>query len=410
MKIGYISLVSEIHDPEIIRRTSDQILIKLKENFDFEEIEASEISEVDIPIVFVKTGGTENEFINIAKLFKDAEKPVTLLSCDCNNSLPASLEILSWSNLNGFKNSAIIHGPIETIKVELKKRINDIKLIEELKKTKIGVIGKPSDWLIASNVDYKIVKEKWGVSIKDIGIEELLENIKNVHQNEIIELLPKYSDSSLYNGIGLKDIKEALKIYVGLKKLISDHNLSAFTLRCFDLLEPLHSTGCLALAILNDEGIPSGCEGDIPALFTMLINNLITDEPSFMANPSLIHDDIITFAHCTVPLSIVDTFTFKTHFETDKGVGIAGNFSDGWITLSKIGGSALDHFYIDEGAFIEKSSSKKLCRTQITIAPNNNMDYFLKNPLGNHHIISKGKNMKRMKEVMQLFEVSSVTN
>ena len=34
------------------------------------------------------------------------------------------------------------------------------------------------------------------------------------------------------------------------------------TVRCFDLLGRIGTTGCLALAILNAEGIPAACEGD----------------------------------------------------------------------------------------------------------------------------------------------------
>ncbi len=410
MKIGIISLVSEVHSADFIEKTTGPILNKLKTYFDIKEIKETEIPHVDVPVVFVKTGGTENKFIQMAELFRKAGKPVTLLSCDCNNSLPASLEILSWSNLNGFKNSAIIHGPVETMKVELNKRINDIKLIEELKKTKIGVIGKPSDWLIASQVDYEKVKERWGVSIIDIKIEELLEDIRNISQESIDALLSEYSNPSLFKGIKAEDIEKALRIYLGLKKMISTHQLTAFTLRCFDLLEPLASTGCLALALLNDEGIPAGCEGDIPSLFTMLINNLITGTASFMSNPSKIQDGIITFAHCTVPLSIVDSFTYQTHFETGIGVGIAGTFNEGWVTMSKIGGSALDNYYVDEGLSKQKPFMGNLCRTQITIKPNKDMGYFLNNPLGNHHIITRGKYMDRIKKVMDLFKISLVTN
>jgi L-fucose isomerase-like protein len=236
----------------------------------------------------------------------------------------------------------------------------------------------------------------------DIEIEEVTGNIDKFSESGAIEIQSAFPDAKFRAGVTLKDIADAVKIYMGIKKTISDYGLSALTLRCFDLLEPLNNTGCLALARLNDEGIPAGCEGDIPALFTMVINRLITGEPSFMANPSRIEDNRITLAHCTTPMSIVESFGFKTHFESGKGVAVAGQFKEGPVTLSKIGGPALDRFYVDEGVLTGNTEFEALCRTQIVVEMTHGVDYFMNAPLGNHHIISSGNHAERFKEVMSL--------
>jgi L-fucose isomerase-like protein len=171
-------------------------------------------------------------------------------------------------------------------------------------------------------------------------------------------------------------------------------------------LEPLDNTGCLALARLNDEGIPAGCEGDIPALFTMIVNRLITGNAAFMANPSRIdvESNCITMAHCTVPMSMVKSFGFKTHFESGKGVGIAGKLKKGPVTVSKIHGHMLDHFYVGEGFVTKNTESEGLCRTQIVIKLDRGVNTFFNGPLGNHHIINNGRQANRFKEVMALFD------
>ena len=53
--------------------------------------------------------------------------------------------------------------------------------------TRLGVIGKPSDWLIASNVDYKNVKDKFNIDLIDIDINELIDVY-----NSNIATKPKY--------------------------------------------------------------------------------------------------------------------------------------------------------------------------------------------------------------------------
>ena len=287
----------------------------------------------------------------------------------------------------------------------MEKRISDIQIIDALKETKIGVLGKPSDWLIASDVDYEKVKDKWGVSLIDIDLEEVKENIGGFFESDVTGILPGFPNANFKKGVEQKDIVDALKIYLGIKKTVSDYGLSALTLRCFDLLEPLNNTGCLALARLNDEGIPAGCEGDIPALFTMIVNRLITGNAAFMANPSRIdvESNCITMAHCAVPMSMVKSFGFKTHFESGKGVGIAGKLKKGPVTVSKIHGPMLDRFYVDVGSVTENTESEELCRTQIVIKMDHGVNYFFNGPLGNHHIINNGRHANRFQEVMALF-------
>lgn len=409
MKIGIISLVSDVQGSDAINRASAPIINELKKSFDLEEIDIQDNRLVDLPVIFIKTGGTEYKFKQIAPKLAESGKPITILSTGSNNSLPAALEILSWANNEGFKNNLLLHGSTELLKEKLEKRILDVRFMDELKRIKIGVMGKPSDWLIASDVDYEKVMSRWGVSLLDIELEEVIENIEKFYDSNETEISHFFSNAQFTRGVDQKDIINGAKIYMGIKKTVSDYGLSALTLRCFDLLEHFNNTGCLALARLNDEGIPAGCEGDIPALFTLIINRLITGKPGFMANPSQINGNCIIMAHCTVPMSMVDTFGLRTHFESGKGVGIAGKFKKGPVTISKIGGSQLGQFYVDEGTIYANSESEELCRTQITIKINKGIDYFLNSPLGNHHIICNGNHAERFEEVMILFSALKVS-
>lgn len=405
MKIGVISLISDVHNPSAVAGNSNTILSLLKQSFEIEEINISEIHRVDIPIVFIVTGGTEHKFKKIFPGLLHSGKPITLLSTGSHNSLPACLEILYWIDKQGIKNTLLLHGSIDSIKEKMEKRCHHIEIAEKLKKMNIGVIGKPSDWLISSDVNYDNVHKKWGITFTFIELHEVLENMNIFSPIDIKETLLKFPPAGYINGPGEKDILEAAKIYLALKKIVSDYRLSSLTLRCFDLLKPLNNTGCLALSRLNDEGIPAGCEGDIPALFTMIINRLITGNPAFMANPSQIHDDGIIFAHCTVPTSMVQSFGYETHFESGIGIGVAGTFAPGPVTISKINGDDLDHYYAAAGNITTFNASHNFCRTQVKVKILQGYDYFFKFPLGNHHIISSGNHLTMFHELMNFFSV-----
>jgi L-fucose isomerase-like protein len=239
---------------------------------------------------------------------------------------------------------------------------------------RLGIIGEPSDWLISSVADPKAVKTKLGIELVEVPISELLEGIDKVTEGEMPD-----------------------RIYQALKTIVNKHNLQGFTLRCFDLLTAVHNTGCWALAKLNAEGIVAGCEGDVPAMLSMAITNALLGVSGFQANPSQINPETgeMLFAHCTIPLNMVERYELDTHFESGIGVGIRGFMKEGPITVFKVSGD-LKRGFMAEGELVRNQAKPDLCRTQqvIQLADNEQTAYFLTHPIGNHHIITPGKNRK----------------
>ena len=180
---------------------------------------------------------------------------------------------------------------------------------------------------------------------------------------------------------------KALGILAALEKLIDRYALNGLTLRCFDLLGSACTTGCLALAILNSRGITATCEGDVPAMLTMAVAQKLTGSSGFQANLSrLRRGGEYLFAHCTVPLDIVESYCYDTHFESGTGVAIHGEFRPGKATVVKIG-AELETWFACPAEIEKNCYADNLCRTQIIIHADGVEDYFLRTPLGNHHVI-----------------------
>ena len=247
----------------------------------------------------------------------------------------------------------------------------------------LGVIGKPSDWLISSNVNYSKAKEIFNINLIDIDINEVKDLYNKVDVD--LNLLNKFKN--LFNE---SELVKALKIYEALKLIVKKYKLKGLTIRCFDLLEPVKSTACLALGLLNDEEIIGTCEGDVPALISMFLIKNLTDSESFQANPSkiIVENNEIILAHCTIPLKMCTSFRLDTHFESRIGVAIKGELLPQKIGILRIA-STLDKYVILTGEIVKNLNQTNLCRTQILVKLDNdsNVKYFLTKPLGNHHII-----------------------
>ena len=398
--IALYTLTSELHDAQAVSAATREFLDSLGIAFDCHEADYTTYGSAPLSLIYVRTGGTEGIFRQLLpQLLEQSNQhtPIYLLTSGKSNSLAASMEILSFLRQQGLKGE-VIHGEPAQISHRICVLEQVALAIRELKGSRVGVIGKPSDWLISSKADYTVVRQLTGIEIQDIPMQELLDTIKATP----LEDTQLQSDE--------QHIKDALpgaeQIYRALKKLVAKYQLQALTIRCFDLLTAIHNTGCVALARLNSEGITAGCEGDVPTLLTMMFCRAITGLSGFQANPAHINPENgeLLFAHCTIPFNMVECFELDTHFESGIGVGIRGNMKPGPVTIVKVSGNLGRHF-IAEGRLQHSQCKPDLCRTQQVISLDDvaQVHYFLTDPIGNHHVIIPGRIREVMEELLKSF-------
>ena len=394
------TLTSDLHG-ELAKNAHNEQFIKDIEaaigvTFDYRESDFSDFGAIG-DIIYVRTGGTEGVFRQVFEGHEGAR--VRLLTSGQSNSLAASMEILSWLNQQGL-GGEIIHGSIQEIASELlryypragrgsSRLIHPFVEPDILAGKRYGVVGKPSDWLISSAVDYTRARELMGVELIDIPIEKMIALASGEGPGEGARVAPEghISPSAFGRPLSSDDFIGSERIYRALKQIIKEYRLDGLTLRCFDLLTALKNTGCLALAMLNSEGLVATCEGDIPALLSMAIVRKRYGVSGFQANLSRIDGDKFLFAHCTVPLNMVSDFNYDTHFESGIGVAVHGVLPPGPARIFKIGAD-LEHVIDEPVEILDNTYGPNLCRTQVQIRGNAALRrYFLGSPLGNHHII-----------------------
>lgn len=385
MKINVVRLRSELasQNKEMIKENDGFIDELNNELMNDDLLLVENDQEALFNLIFVESGGSESEFV---KIYESLEDPIILLSNGKNNSLPASLEIKTYINQHN-KTSLLLTGDEEQIAEGIRNASSVFAAIKGLNGANLGVIGKPSDWLIASQVDYALAKEKYGVNLIDIPMLELEIEVKKQIIGDVPhleQLKKKFKNKETLDG--------ALYFYSALKRIVERYNLSGFTLRCFDLLAPYKNTACLAFGLLNEEGIVAACEGDIPSLLTMFLVKVLSGMPSFQSNPSYINfkENTILFAHCTLPLNMTSSYSLTTHFESGLGIGIKGEMPLGKISVLKLAPSLKSDESVAFNANIKKNLSlKNYCRTQIEVEPDEGGIFSMfKDSFGNHMIIT----------------------
>jgi L-fucose isomerase-like protein len=324
-------------------------------------------------VIAVLSGGTEAQFVDLVRAKKvDLKRPIYLMVSEFSNSLPAALEILSFiRQRNGM--AKIMQHPKDIVfpdasETESLTRAPLKKVLKNEAKMRLGVVGKPQDWLIASQVDYKSLQDTMNFELVDIPIEEV-------------------------TSLGVVDpgMPGAEAIYARLKEIVAKYKLDGITVRCFELFMTIKNTGCIALSKLNDEGIPAACEGDIPVLMTMMICKKLTGEVAWMGSPARVRNDgQILLAKCTIALSMTEKHEYTTHFESGIGVAIHGEVPAGDYTLVKMAHD-MKHLLAVNVKVTRCQYEQNLCRTQIWIQSTPVVSqYLLTSPLSDHHVLIKG--------------------
>ena len=411
MKLNLITFASSLASRESIFTDHHELLDAISEKYDVQYIFPEELDGImpeGATMVLVGSGGVEE----MVKANIDRLPPYVVLIADgLKNSLAASLEILSWMRLND-RHGRVLHGPISFIMQGIDDYAAAHEALAKLHGKRVGVIGKPSGWLIASNVDYAAMRERWGIEMVDVPLDEVVEGYEAV-TDEVQDI----TDQFINKAVGIKEpsrdeVVKAMRLYRSVKGIVERYRLDAFTLNCFDLIPTTRTTGCVALALLNQEGIPAGCEGDEQTLLTMLAVQAATGEMTFMANPSKILDNAaheMVFAHCTIAPAMTDRYIVRDHYESLSGVAVEGVFDPMDVTVVKCGGKNMERYFISKARLLECTTNPNMCRTQLHLRLDESLDYFLERSIGNHHVIIRGDHKQRLETVLRMLGANATT-
>ncbi len=356
--------------------------------------------------LLVATGGSEEVILRWSanRTESSADDPLFLIAHPGNNSLPASLEVLARLQQDGAPGRIFyLKGPDDAAGLaEITDALHDISVRRALQAARIGLVGAPSDWLVASSPDASTIQAVWGPTIVPIEMDEVVQFLESFTDAELAPHVEALIEGAMeVREPSASDLRNVGRVYLALKEVVTRNRLDALTVRCFDLVLNQRTTGCFALAQLTDDGVIAGCEGDLVSTIGLLWVHKLLGATPWMANPAQLDPESNTLwlAHCTVPRTLVEQYRLRSHFESGLGVGIQGTLPDGPVTLLRIGGAGLDRLWLAEGEILRSGNAENLCRTQVEIQLTNGgtVTDLLRAPLGNHLVVVSGHHLDRLR-------------
>jgi L-fucose isomerase-like protein len=392
---GYLPVASPLHDPASVERLLDTLTTHIEDAGG----RRTGTPDVAAPLaIVVLTGGTEQRILDAASARPDHE-PVVVVAHPWHNSLAAALESVARLHQDGHAARIVYLDGTPGGSATLAEAIRDVGVARRLRGLRIGLVGAPSDWLVASAPTPEAVRDAWGPQVVRIDIAEALAAYRRTASDAAAVLTASVVDGAAAVDEPAASVADAARVHPVLADLVGRHRLDALTVRCFDIVSELRTSGCVALAELNDAGVTAGCEGDLPSTIAMIWTRLLLDQVPWMANPVQIHadEDVLVLAHCTVARSLTTRYRIRSHFESGLGAAIDGALEPGPVTLVRIGGQRLDRCWLAEAQSVRRPVQDGLCRTQLSVrVPATAIDELLTAPLGNHVVVVRGHHRKRL--------------
>ncbi len=167
-------------------------------------------------------------------------------------------------------------------------------------------------------------------------------------------------------------VDRAFALYYIMRDLMSASGAPSITVNaCMGtIINMSKTTACLPLQLLNDQGFAAFCESDFVAIPAGILLHYITNQPSFLNNPTYPHDGVITQAHCTGPRRMngkdLEPARIVTHMESDYGAAPKVEMRKGQV-ITDINADFDSKEYLVFRGTIEATPYYPICRDQMDI-------------------------------------------
>ncbi len=389
MKVLVIPLASMLHGVDYCSRLYGFIEDCVREYRDVElydivsrEAPSIDYSAYDIIVLVHLTGGTSWVAREIAV---KSRKPVVLVAHSRHNSLASSLSARAWIRERGLSARLLYVDELKDFCKLFKPLYSGVEArdyLRNLRVLEVNVDGRLSE-------KARVFMEAIGASVEPVSFEEIRRVGWGRDVSDMIDgLYSVFSKQIDFSSADRGTLYDALRVYTGLKRVLEEYNCNAASIDCFPFVVKYHVTPCIAVAMLNNEGIPCACENDFYSLTLLVLSQQLTGYPGWIANPSgLTSEGYVRFAHCTIAPKLCRKAYLMTHFETSYPYAVACSIAFDKLLALRL---SLDYRELHVYKSLNKGSGyleEGFCRTQLVVDMGSSGGYrFIESAVGNHHV------------------------
>ena len=295
-------------------------------------------------------------------------------------------------------------------------------VFDDLSRSKAAVIGGKTMGMITAAVDYSQIKELFGTEMEHVDMLRPYLEAQQLPAKPVQAKIASFKKT--YPTIKVSDqvLERSIRLYLALKELMQTQGYAFGGFKCQPEFIDNYVSGCLALSLLNDDGIVMSCEADMNAALTMRILHLLTDGPVLFADVNDLDKTTGTLrlVNCgsiatTMAASPRDVEWNPQYEYMGKCGGACPTFccKEGPVTLARLSRVAGDYvLHIARGeAFMQPKESFKEARDRwphAFIRLEGDPDLFIQNLRSNHLHMVYGEVVEELYDLCDILGIDAV--
>ncbi|WON75942.1 L-fucose/L-arabinose isomerase family protein [Serratia sp. UGAL515B_01] len=215
-----------------------------------------------------------------------------------------SREALNVQTLHGLPDdSRVVH--------ELLQLAQAAAIVKRFKQAKVMVIGEHPLGFDACNYNQQQLKQHFGVEITRQPVLEFIDEVKELPDS--VADAPYARRAKDFSNLAEMDqtaTRKTLKVYSALREKAQREGYTGIAVRCWpDFFTDYGCAACGALALMNEDKVPCGCEADMFGVLSSLMAQWASGNAAF--NTDLVdidpQDNSVVFWHCgQAPIEMAD--------------------------------------------------------------------------------------------------------
>ncbi|MEW5719161.1 MAG: hypothetical protein AB1817_11070 [Chloroflexota bacterium] len=226
---------------------------------------------------------------------------------------------------------------------EMGRMVRVLGLVRGLRRTKIAWLGTRAQGFFDLAFNEMELRAKLGVEVVAVGLGEVFDMARALPTKQVDET--KTRVRALIDDMSeVPPEKEDLqaRAYLALRQIAEQANASAVAVKCWPEFPFQYGVAaCSAVALMNDDMIPGGCEGDLEGALTSLIVQRLAGSIPFLSDVSALDRDknaLLLWHNGCAALRLAATRKHLfTHFQANRGLTVGFGLLPGRVTLARLG-------------------------------------------------------------------------
>lgn len=232
---------------------------------------------------------------------------------------------------------------------QINRSLKVVGTAKRLRRARVGLLGHGCPGMSDTTFHEMELRNRIGPEIVHLDLSSFQAAVRNVAAQAAGKVVEKMKTIGRISGATRADMLSSARVYLGLRNLVEEHDLSGIGVKCWPELKGLGIVSpCFALSQLSNDGVMAGCEGDLTATVSMLILSWLTGRPACLGDLLALDEKENTFSgfHCgAAAFSLADEqagVELRTHSELARvtwkpGVTVEFPLRPGRVTFARIG-------------------------------------------------------------------------